>query len=81
MRTTLALDDDVVRMLQDEIRHSGESFKATVNELIREGVVARRSPQRRKRFVVTPIAANLGLGTRYQKAEDLIETIEGPAHR
>ncbi len=68
-------------MVQDEIRRSGESFKATVNELIREGVVARQSPQRRKRFVVTPIAANLGLGTRFQKAEDLIEAMEGPAHR
>jgi len=75
------MDDDVARLVQDEIRRSGDSFKATVNELIREGLNARRNPQRRKRFLVTPIAANLGLGTRYQKAEDLIEAMEGPAHR
>jgi hypothetical protein len=52
-----------------------------VNDLLRRGLTASRDPQPRKRFVVTPIAMNLGLGTRYQKVEDLIEAVEGPMHR
>lgn len=81
MRTTLTLDDDVACLVQEEVRRSGGSFKGTVNDLLRRGLTASRDPQPRKRFVVTPIAMNLGLGTRYQKVEDLIEAVEGPMHR
>ena len=81
MRTTLTIDDDVARLVQEEVRRSGDSFKGTVNNLLRKGLTASRDPQRRKRFVVTPIAMNTGLGTRYQKVEDLIEAVEGPMHR
>ena len=81
MRTTLTLDDDVARLIEEEVRRSGDSFKGTVNSLLRRGLTARRYPQPRKRFVVTPISMNTGLGTRYEKVEDLIEAMEGPTHR
>ena len=81
MRTTLTIDDDVARLVQEEVRRSGGSFKGTVNSLLRQGLVASRKPQPKRRFVVTPRALNTGLGTRYQKVEDLIEAIEGPMHR
>lgn len=81
MRTTLTIDDDVARLVQEEVRRSGDSFKGTVNDLLRQGLIARRNPKPRKRFVVTPIAMNTGLGTRYEKVEDLIEALEGPMHR
>jgi hypothetical protein len=81
VRTTLTLDDDVTRLVQEEVRRSGDSFKGTVNNLLRRGLTAGRNPQPGKRFVVTPIAMNLGLGTRYEKVEDLIEAVEGPMHR
>jgi len=81
VRTTLTIDDDVARLVQEEVRRSGGSFKGTVNSLLRQGLVASRKPQPKRRFVVTPRALNTGLGTRYQKVEDLIEAIEGPMHR
>ncbi|MGD0940765.1 MAG: hypothetical protein ABR905_13755 [Terracidiphilus sp.] len=81
MRTTLTIDDDIARLVEQEQRRSGESFKSTVNTLLRRGLTASRNPQPRKRFQVTPIALNTGLGTRYQKVEDLIEAMEGPTHR
>jgi len=81
VRTTLTIDDDVARLVQDEVRRSGDSFKGTVNSLLRQGLHARRKPQPKRRFVVTPIAFNTGLGTRYEKVEDLIEAMEGPMHR
>lgn len=81
MRTTLTLDDDVARLVQEEVRRSGDTFKNTVNVLLRQGLHGRRTPRPKKRFVVTPIALNSGLGTRYEKVEDLIESLEGPMHR
>lgn len=81
MRTTLTLDDDVARLVQDEVKRSGDSFKGTVNNLLRLGLTAARKPERKKRFVVTPIALGTGLGTRYQNVEELIEALEGPLHR
>lgn len=37
MRTTLTLDDDVVALIEDERRRTGESFRQTVNRLLRRG--------------------------------------------
>ncbi|MGC1463935.1 MAG: hypothetical protein WA802_17170 [Terracidiphilus sp.] len=81
MRTTLSIDDDVAKLVEQEVRRSGDSFKGTVNRLLRLGLTASRKPQPKKRFVVTPIALNSGLGTRFDKVEDLIEAAEGPMHR
>jgi hypothetical protein len=81
VRTTLTIDDDVAKLVEHEVRRSGDSLKETVNRLLRLGLIAARQPQPKKRFVVTPIALNSGLGTRYQKVEDLIEALDGPMHR
>jgi len=81
VRTTLTIDDDIAKLVEDEVRRSGDTFKGTVNRLLRHGLMASRNPQPRKRFVVTPKALNTGLGTRYKKVEDLIEAVEGPMHR
>ena len=81
MRTTLTLDEDVARIVQDEMVRSGDSYKGTVNRLLRCGAEASRAPRNGEPFVVTPIAMNLGLGTRYAKVADLIEAMEGPEYR
>jgi hypothetical protein len=44
MRTTVTLDDDVVALIEDERRRTGESFRAAVNRLLRRG--ARPAPWR-----------------------------------
>lgn len=81
MRTTLTLDDDVARLVQNEAKRSGESFKGTVNHLLRLGLTAARKPEKKKRFVVTPFALGTGLGTRYQNVEELLDALEGPIRR
>jgi negative regulator of replication initiation len=35
MRTTITLDDDVVALIESERAHTGESFRAAVNRLLR----------------------------------------------
>ncbi|MBA3366499.1 MAG: hypothetical protein H0U03_12090 [Actinobacteria bacterium] len=42
MRTTITLDEDVVRLIDSERSRTGESFRAAVNRLLRRG--ARRGP-------------------------------------
>ena len=43
VRTTLTLDDDVVAKLKAEMRRTGLSWKETVNEAIRHGVLPARA--------------------------------------
>lgn len=80
MRTTLTLDDDVARLVQDEAKRSGDSFKGTINHLLRLGITAARKPEKKK-FVVTPRAMGLKPGLSYDSISDLLEKIEGPYHR
>ena len=42
MRTTVTLDDDVAAIIESEQRRTGESFRTTVNSLVRRGAAARR---------------------------------------
>ena len=76
MRTTLTIDDDVAKMLDKQVRKSGNSFKQVVNHFLRLGLTVK--PPVRKPFKVTPI--NLGL-PHYDKVEDLLEKLEGPDYR
>ena len=80
MRTTLTLDDDVARLLEKEVRRSGNSFKATINRGLRLGLMASARPQT-KAFRVTPRELGVPAGLRYDNAEELIEALEGPARK
>ena len=42
MCTTFTLDDDVEKKLKEQIRKTGKSFKAVVNETLRLGLAASR---------------------------------------
>jgi hypothetical protein len=42
MRTTITLDDDVAALIESERERTGESFRATVNRLLRRS--ARAAP-------------------------------------
>ena len=78
MRTTLSIDDDIAGLVEQEMRQSGESFKGTVNRLLRQGLLASREPVVATPFVVTPFP--LGIGN-CDKISELIEELEGPYHR
>jgi hypothetical protein len=83
MRTTLTLEEDVAARLAALQRRTGQSFKDVVNQTLRAGL-ERQSGKRaapRPRFKV--IARKLGLrpGLNYANVGELLEQIEGPAHR
>lgn len=80
-RTTITLDNDVKAKLETEMRKSGKSFKETVNETLRLGLLSRQSSPPVKPFKVH--AKDLGLkpGYSFDKPWDLIEEIEGPGYK
>lgn len=83
MRTTLSIDDDVAKLLDQEVRRSGDSFKGTINRLLRLGLTASARPDGEKPFVVKPIPLGIGamLDRHNGKVSALIDELEGPHHR
>ncbi len=81
MRTTLTLDDDIAKLLEQEQRRSGASFKATVNRLLRRGLTAVERNAERPPFVVTPLFMGVRPEQNYDNIEALLEELEGPGHR
>ncbi len=80
MRTTLSIDDDVAKLLNQEIRRSGAPFKQVVNHFLRLGLMAaKRAPG--KPFVVHPRKLGLPHGVSYDNIAELLEEIEGPGQR
>lgn len=83
MRTTLTIDDDVAVLVEQEVRRSGDSYKGTVNKLLRLGLTATAKPRTEKRFVVEPIPLGIGemLDRHNGKVSALLEELEGPYYR
>lgn len=44
MRTTVTLDDDTLAVIRRRMREHGVSFKAALNDAIREGAAGRPTP-------------------------------------
>jgi hypothetical protein len=81
MRTTISLDDDIEQKLRSEMRKSRRSFKETVNYFLRLGLNARKQNRASTRFEVSPKAMGLREGLAYDNIGDLLEQLEGPAHK
>ena len=82
MRTTLTLDEDVAKLLENENRRVGEPMKQTVNRVLRSGLVQAARPVKTKRFVVKPIEG-LRLPPEWTSGnvQELLDILEGPNAR
>jgi len=74
MRTTVTLDPDVKRILEDAMTQRGVSFKQALNDAIRVGVAPGRS--RRRRFVQKTYSMGAGQHFRWDKALAAADAIE-----
>jgi hypothetical protein len=81
VRTTLSIDDDIAKLLEQEVRRSGKPFKVVVNGLLSLGLAQARKPQPARSFKVTPRAMGLGAGRNLDKISALLEDLEGPEHK
>jgi hypothetical protein len=80
VRTTLTIDDDVMRLLEQEARQSGLPFKQVVNRRLRLGYTKRDAGPRRH-FEVKARPMGLPAGAGYDNVGALIEALEGPEHK
>jgi hypothetical protein len=78
MRTTLTLDPDVARMLEEEAHRQRKPFKQVVNDAIRRGL----GPERRsvsRRYRVRPHKTTLRPGIDPQALNRLADELEEEA--
>jgi hypothetical protein len=80
-RTTITLDEDVRAKLEAQMRKSGKSFKETVNETLRSGLLASRKRPAQKPFKIRAWDMGLKPGYSLDKPWELIEEIEGPGYK
>jgi hypothetical protein len=59
MRTTLTLDPDVVKLLEEEVHRRRKPYKQVVNDAIRRGLSPGPARRPAKRYRVTPHEARL----------------------
>jgi len=83
MRTTLTLEDDVAARLVELQKKTGLSFKEITNRTLRIGLEQQldQPTQLRPRFKVRTRPMGTFPGVNYANIGDMLEQLEGPAHR
>ena len=76
MRTTLTIDADVSRLIEDEVHRTRKPFKQVVNDALRRGLapVARAAPNTTYR--VKAHVAKLAAGLDRQRFNALVDELE-----
>lgn len=74
MRTRLTLEPDLAKKLRDLARRRGQSFKQTLNEVVRRGLAA--PAQRQERYRVHPHAGGFRPGIDPGKLNQLVDQLE-----
>ncbi len=76
MRTTLTLEPDVARLLEEATHHARKSFKQVVNEALRRGLSSDADARRPFAFVVAPHQTSLRPGHDPARLNQLADEIE-----
>ena len=74
----MTLEDDVMSEVQREVRRTGRSFKAVINDALRHGLERRGGPTP---FVVTPYDLGTRPGFDFDDIEGLLDRLDGPDRR
>lgn len=74
MRTTVTLDDDVVRIIRSIMRVEDKSFKQALNDALRRS--AQPAPRRRRRFRVRPHRSAFAAGVDPGRLNQLVDQLE-----
>ena len=73
MRTTLTLDDDVLRLVQDAVHRERRSTKDVVNQALREAL---GPPAEARPYVVTPPRSDIEPGIDPGRLNQLADELE-----
>lgn len=81
MRTTLTLEDDVIAKLRQRAHETGKPFKVVVNETLRLGLNVETTLSPKQPFQVKARPLGLRPGMQLDNIGELLEQLDGPAHR
>jgi len=76
MRTTLTLDPAVAARLRSEMRRTGKTLKAVVNDALTRGLGGGGRPVRPPRFEVRPHAFGVRPGVDLDRLNQLVDELE-----
>jgi len=76
VRTTLTLDPDVARMVEQEVHRVRKPFKQVVNDALRKGLTSTSAPKRASRYKVRPHSARLVPGIDRGRLNALADDLE-----
>lgn len=76
MRTTLTLEADVARRLQQEMRRTGRGMKAVVNETLRSGLGLGERREKPPPFEVRPHSFGFKPGVDLNRLNQLVDELE-----
>ncbi len=77
MRTTLTLDDDVARLLDDARRRTGASLRQLVNEALRSSLDGRKRGPHPKPYSTSSVSLGQPLLADVDDVADVLATVEG----
>ena len=77
----MTIDDDVVKLLREEVRRSGSTVKGVVNRWLRQGAIAERKTEKSKPFEIKARPLGLRPGLNYDSISSLLDEAEGPFRR
>ena len=77
MRTTLALDDDVIDKAKAVAARQRMSFRAVINQALRIGLEEVEKPARRRPYRTKPHAMGLRTGYNLDNIQALLTQVEG----
>jgi len=81
IRTTLTLDEDLLEALKSASRQRGIPFRQAVNDTLRTGLLASKTPPARRRLRIEPRHMGTRPGINYDSVRTLLELGEGEAYR
>jgi hypothetical protein len=79
MRTTLSIDDDVLDEARSLAERTKKSFRAIINEALRQGLRVMEVPARRKPYVTQPRPLSLRPGLQIDNVQELLSLLDGEA--
>jgi hypothetical protein len=81
IRTTVTLEEDVLERVKAESKARGLSFRETLNDLLRLGLITRTANATRPPFKVKPVNMGYRPELNYDDVEGLLTYLEGENHR
>ena len=81
IRTTIILDEDVLIRVKRKSQSRGDSFRDTLNDLLRTGLLAADNQPARRTICIQPAHMGQRPGLNYDNIESLLEFGEGERHQ